>query len=170
MGSTITASTSGWANTPTSYNVQIRVSRTGSAPGPTSELVASSGGSSSVTATIEAIVGNAPIYGAFATATNSAGTSSTVSSGTITATAPPPSFPFFPPFFPFFPSFAPTPVAPTPVAPTPVAPTPVAPTPVAPTPVAPTLYRCSGADVSNYSFTGCSFIGDCRPFASQGPC
>jgi hypothetical protein len=166
-GSTITASTSGWSGSPTSYNVFITVTRNGSVPTSTSELVNSSGGSSSVTATLENTVGAK--YGAFATATNSTGTSSTVSSGIITVTAPPPSFPFFPPFFPYFPTFAPTPVAPTPVAPTPVAPTPVAPTPVAPTPVAPTLYKCSGADVTS-GVPGCSFIGGCSAFGSQGPC
>lgn len=77
VGSTITASTSGWANTPTSYNVYITTALSPNTPTAYDSVVASSGGGSSVSYTIPSSAGIAPVnlYRAFATASNSAGTS-----------------------------------------------------------------------------------------------
>jgi hypothetical protein len=88
-GSVITASTSGWSGSPTSYDVFITTTTSGT-PTSSSTRVSSSGGSSSTTYTITASDATSPvnIFRAFATASNSAGTSSTAqSSNTITATA-----------------------------------------------------------------------------------
>lgn len=90
-GSVITASTSGWSGSPTSYDVYITTALSPTIPTSGSTRVASSGGGSSTTYTITSSDAIAPvnIFRAFATASNSAGTSSTVqSSNTITATAP----------------------------------------------------------------------------------
>jgi hypothetical protein len=90
-GSVITASTSGWSGSPTSYDVYITTALSPTIPTSGSSRVASSGGGSSTTYTITSSDAIAPvnIFRAFATASNSAGTSSTVqSSNTITATAP----------------------------------------------------------------------------------
>ena len=89
-GSVITASTSGWSGSPTSYDVYITTALFPSIPTSGSSRVASSGGGSSTTYTITSSDAIAPvnIFRAFATASNSAGTSSTVqSSNTITSTA-----------------------------------------------------------------------------------
>jgi len=89
-GSVITASTSGWSGSPTSYDVYITTALSPTVPTSGSSRVASSGGGSSTTYTITSSDAIAPvnIFRAFATASNSAGTSSTVqSSNTITATA-----------------------------------------------------------------------------------
>lgn len=89
-GSVITASTSGWSGSPTSYDVYITTALSPTVPTSGSTRVASSGGGSSTTYTITSSDAIAPvnIFRAFATASNSAGTSSTVqSSNTITATA-----------------------------------------------------------------------------------
>jgi hypothetical protein len=88
-GSVITASTSGWSGSPTSYDVFITTTTSGT-PTSSSTRVSSSGGASSTAYTITASDASSPvnIFRAFATASNSAGTSSTAqSSNTITATA-----------------------------------------------------------------------------------
>ncbi len=90
-GSVITASTSGWSGSPTSYDVYITTALSPTVPTSGSTRVASSGGGSSTTYTITSSDAIAPvnIFRAFATASNSGGTSATVqSSNTITATAP----------------------------------------------------------------------------------
>ncbi len=87
-GSTITASTSGWSGSPTSYDVYITTALSPSIPTSSSSRVASSGGGSSTTYTITSFDTVSPvnIFRAFATASNSAGTSGVVqSSNTITA-------------------------------------------------------------------------------------
>lgn len=88
-GSVITASTSGWAGSPTSYSVVIRTSLSPNAPTESSTIVANSiGGASECQYTITTFDAVSPvnIFKAFAVASNSAGTSAVVSSGTITAT------------------------------------------------------------------------------------
>lgn len=87
-GSTITASTSGWSGSPTSYDVYITTALSPNIPTSSSSRVASSGGGSSTTYTITSFDTVSPvnIFRAFATASNSAGTSGVVqSSNTITA-------------------------------------------------------------------------------------
>ena len=87
-GSTITASTSGWSGSPTSYDVYITTALSPSIPTSSSSRVSSSGGGSSTTYTITSFDTLSPvnIFRAFATASNSAGTSGVVqSSNTITA-------------------------------------------------------------------------------------
>jgi Fibronectin type III domain len=89
-GSVITASTSGWSGSPTSYDVYITTALSPNIPTSSSTRVASSGGSSSTSYTITSSDAVSPvnIFRAFATATNSGGTSGTVqSSNTITTTA-----------------------------------------------------------------------------------
>ena len=88
VGSTITASTSGWLNTPTSYDVFITTALNPNTPTQFDTRVASSGGGSSVSYTLPPGAGIAPVnrYRAFATASNSAGTSSTVQSTTVITT------------------------------------------------------------------------------------
>lgn len=88
-GSIITASTSGWANSPTSYNVFITSSSSGT-PTSLSTKVSSSSGASSTTYTITDYDAASPAnnFKAFATATNSAGTSGTVESGNIITATP----------------------------------------------------------------------------------
>jgi len=88
-GSVITASTSGWSGSPTSYSVVIRTAIHPSIPTATSDIVSFSvGGASECTYTITTYDATAPvnIFKAFATASNSAGSSLVVSSGTISAT------------------------------------------------------------------------------------
>jgi hypothetical protein len=89
-GSIITASTSGWSGSPTSYDVYITTALSPNIPTSSSSRVASSGGGSSTTYTITSSDAISPvnIFRAFATASNSAGTSGTVqSSNTITTTS-----------------------------------------------------------------------------------
>jgi len=88
VGSTITASTSGWLNTPTSYDVFITTALNPNTPTAFDTRVASSGGGSSVSYTIPSAAGITPVnrYRAFATASNSAGTSSIVQSTTVITT------------------------------------------------------------------------------------
>ena len=90
-GDTITASTSGWENNPTSYNVKI-IAKAGSVPQSISDGVELRNGTSPQSYTVDASdVENGIRYRAFATATNSAGTSNPVaSSGYATATVNPP--------------------------------------------------------------------------------
>jgi hypothetical protein len=89
-GSVITASTSGWTNSPTSYDVYITTALSPNIPTSSSSRVASSGGGSSTTYTITASDAVSPvnIFRAFATASNAGGTGGPVqSSNTITASA-----------------------------------------------------------------------------------
>lgn len=90
--SVITASTSGWSGSPTSYDVYITTALSPNIPTSSSSRVASSNGGSSTTYTITSSDAISPvnIFRAFATASNSAGTSGTVqSSNTITTQATP---------------------------------------------------------------------------------
>ena len=84
-GTSITATTSGWTGSPTSYSVNIR--RSISSPVLSSDFSVASSTTSSVSYTITVTDANPPpyIYKAFATATNSGGTSSIVSSSEITS-------------------------------------------------------------------------------------
>lgn len=84
--STITATSSGWSGSPTSYYTEIRTS-TGVSVSQTDSLVASSN-SNSVSYVIPYSAGISPVnlYRAFAYASNANGQSSTVSSNTITTT------------------------------------------------------------------------------------
>jgi hypothetical protein len=87
-GSTITASTSGWSGSPTSYDVFITTALSPNIPTSSSSRVASSNGATSTSYTITSFDTVSPvnIFRAFATASNSAGTSGIVqSSNTITA-------------------------------------------------------------------------------------
>ncbi|NDB60324.1 hypothetical protein EB001_17995 [bacterium] len=88
-GSVITASTSGWSGSPTSYDVYITTALSPNIPTSNSSRVASSNGASSTTYTITSSDAISPvnIFRAFATASNGGGTSGTVqSSNTISAT------------------------------------------------------------------------------------
>lgn len=91
-GSVITATTSGWANSPTSYDVYITTALSPNTPTSSSSRVASSDGGLDTTATYTITSSDAispvNVFRAFATASNSAGTSGTVqSSNTITTQA-----------------------------------------------------------------------------------
>ena len=92
-GSTITASTSGWSGSPTSYDVYITTALSPSIPTSSSTRVSSSGGGSSTSYTITSSDAVSPvnIFRAFATASNSAGTSGTVQSSNIITTQSAPS-------------------------------------------------------------------------------
>jgi len=87
-GTTLTATTSGWSGSPTSYNVYIYAS-TSNPPTMSSTLKASST-SSSVSYTVTTSDASAPAYyfKAFATATNAAGTSSIAQSNVILSSLP----------------------------------------------------------------------------------
>jgi len=91
-GSVITASTSGWANSPTSYDVYITTALSPNIPTSSSTRVATNSPNTSTTAsytiTSSDAVSPVNIFRAFATASNTGGTSGTVqSSNTITATS-----------------------------------------------------------------------------------
>ena len=87
QGTTLTASTTGWSNSPSSYNVRIYASAS-NPPTTSSTLKASSGGSSSVTYTISAADASSGFYfKAFATASNGSGTSAEVGSNVVTSVA-----------------------------------------------------------------------------------
>jgi len=92
-GTTITATTSGWSNSPTSYSVRIYAS-TSNPPTTSSTLMASST-TSSVSYTVTTFDASPPPYyfKAFATATNSAGTSGEVGSNVILSSLGAPSTP-----------------------------------------------------------------------------
>jgi uncharacterized repeat protein (TIGR02543 family) len=112
-GTIITATTSGWSGSPTTYSVRIHAGVDG-VNYPVLKAINSPTSSNTVSYLITAFDAAPPpyIFIARATATNAYGTSSEVQSGTITSydnTSPffPPFFPFFPPFFPFFPPFFP---------------------------------------------------------------
>lgn len=87
-GTTITATTSGWSGSPTSYSVRIYAST--SNPPTTSNLLVASSSSSSVSYTVTTSDASPPAYyfKAFATATNGAGTSSEVGSNVILSSLP----------------------------------------------------------------------------------
>jgi hypothetical protein len=82
-GTSITATTSGWSNSPTSYSVRIYAS-TSSSP-TTSDTLKASSSTSSVSYTVTTFDASPPpfYFRAFATATNAAGTSSEVASNII---------------------------------------------------------------------------------------
>lgn len=84
-GSIITASTSGWANSPTSFDVYITTTTSTSPPTSSDSRVASSGGGSSTTYTITSSDAISPVnrFRAFATATNSGGTGGPVQSAAV---------------------------------------------------------------------------------------
>ena len=79
-GSVITANTSGWSGSPTSYDVYITTTTAVRDPVSTDSRVASSNGLSSVTYTITSSDAISPVnrFRAFATASNTAGTSTPV--------------------------------------------------------------------------------------------
>jgi hypothetical protein len=87
-GSTITASTSGWSGSPTSYDVYITTALSPNTPTSSSTRVASSNGASSTSYTITSSDAISPVnvFRAFATASNSAGTSGTVQSSNVITT------------------------------------------------------------------------------------
>jgi len=92
-GTSITATTSGWSNSPTSYSVRIYASTTN--PPTTSDILKASSSSSSVSYTVTTFDASPPPYyfKAFATATNAAGTSSEVGSNVILSSLGAPSTP-----------------------------------------------------------------------------
>lgn len=91
---TITATTTGWSNSPTSYSVRIYASTT-NPPTTSGVLKADSAGASSVSYTVTTFDASPPPYyfKAFATATNAAGTSSEVGSNVILSSLGAPSTP-----------------------------------------------------------------------------
>ena len=84
-GTTLTASTSGWSGSPTSYFVGIYVSTGTPSPGAAGTTLKTSSSTSSVTYTITSGDATAPPYNfkAFATATNAGGTSDQVESNMV---------------------------------------------------------------------------------------
>ena len=92
-GTSITATTSGWSNSPTSFSVRIYAST--SNPPTTSDILKASSSSSSVSYTVTTFDASPPPYyfKAFATATNAAGTSSEVGSNVILSSLGAPSTP-----------------------------------------------------------------------------
>ena len=92
-GTSITATTSGWSNSPTSYSVRIYASTTN--PPTTSDILKASSSTSSVSYTVTTFDASPPPYyfKAFATATNAAGTSSEVGSNVILSSLGAPSTP-----------------------------------------------------------------------------
>jgi hypothetical protein len=113
-GSIITASTSGWSGSPTSYSTIITTALSPTIPTASSNQVAAGTTSATYTITSNDTISPVNIFRAFTTASNSAGSASVQSSNYITAQgaiAPffPPYFvpPFFPPYFvpPFFPPY-----------------------------------------------------------------
>jgi len=85
-GTVLTASTSGWSDSPTSYNLGLYVSTSNPpSPGATGTVLKTSTTSSSLTYTITDVDAAPPAYyfKAFATATNSAGTSAQAESNVV---------------------------------------------------------------------------------------
>jgi hypothetical protein len=120
-GSVITASTSGWSGSPTSYTTIITTALSPNIPTAASTVVATGTTSATYTITSSDTLAPVNIFRAFTTATNSAGSASVQSTNYITsqgAAAPffPPYFvpPFFPPYFvpPYFPAVS-VPATPT---------------------------------------------------------
>ena len=87
-GTAITATTSGWSGSPTSYSVRIYASTTN--PPTTSNGIKASSSTSSVSYTVTTLDASPPPYyfKAFATATNAAGTSVEVESNVILSSLP----------------------------------------------------------------------------------
>ena len=92
-GTSITATTSGWSNSPTSFSVRIYAST--SNPPTTSDILKASSSSSSISYTVTTFDASPPPYyfKAFATATNAAGTSAEVGSNVILSSLGAPSTP-----------------------------------------------------------------------------
>ena len=92
-GTSITATTSGWSNSPTSYSVRIYAST--SNPPTTSDILKASSTTASVSYTVTTFDASPPAYyfKAFATATNAAGTSGEVGSNVILSSLGAPSTP-----------------------------------------------------------------------------
>ena len=90
-GDLISASTSGWTNSPTTYNITI-VGKNGATPSSITDGSVLSSSSSNPSYTVTGSdVSNAVRYRSFATATNSGGTSNIVASSSVaTATVDPP--------------------------------------------------------------------------------
>ncbi len=87
QGTTLTASTTGWSGSPSSFNVRIYASAS-NPPTTSSTLKASSGGSSSVTYTISPSDASSGLFfRAFATASNGSGASAEVASNVVTSVA-----------------------------------------------------------------------------------
>jgi hypothetical protein len=87
QGTILTASTTGWSGSPSSYNVRIYASAS-NPPTTSSTLKASSGGSSSVTYTISpSDASSGFFFKAFATASNGSGASVEVGSNVVTSVA-----------------------------------------------------------------------------------
>ena len=94
-GTSITATTTGWSNSPTSYSVGIYASTGTPSPGATGTVLKTSNSptsSNTVSYTITTSDASAPAYNfiAYATATNAGGTSSQVGSNMITSYIPAP--------------------------------------------------------------------------------
>ena len=87
QGTQLTATTTGWSGSPSSYNVRIYASAS-NPPTTSSTLKASSSGASSVTYTISATDASSGFFfKAFATATNASGASAEVGSNVVTSVA-----------------------------------------------------------------------------------
>jgi hypothetical protein len=86
-GTQLTASTSGWTGSPTSYAIGIYASTSTPSPGAIGTVLKASSTTSSVTYTISASDATPPAYyfKAFATATNAGGTSDQVESNLVTS-------------------------------------------------------------------------------------
>jgi hypothetical protein len=84
-GTTLTATTSGWSGSPTSYFVGIYASTATPSPGAIGTVLKASSSTASVTYTITSGDASPPAYNfkAFATATNAGGTSDQVESNTV---------------------------------------------------------------------------------------
>jgi hypothetical protein len=84
-GTTLTASTSGWSGSPTSYSIGIYASTATPSPGAIGTVLKASSSTSSVTYTISSGDATAPAYNfkAFATATNTGGTSDQAESNVV---------------------------------------------------------------------------------------
>ena len=106
-GSIITASTSGWSGSPTSYSTTITTALSPNIPTASSSQVATGTTSATYTITSSDTISPVNIFRAFTTASNSAGSASIQSSNYITAQGA--AAPFFPPYFvpPFFPPYFP---------------------------------------------------------------
>jgi hypothetical protein len=105
-GSVITASTSGWSGSPTSYSTIITTALSPNIPTASSTQVATGTTSATYTITSSDTISPVNIFRAFTTASNSAGSASIQSSNYITSQGA--AAPFFPPFFPpYFPPFFP---------------------------------------------------------------
>ena len=175
-GTIITATTTGWSDSPTSYSVGIYASIGTPSPGAIGTTLKTSNSptsSNTVSYTITTGDATSPAYNfmAYATATNAGGTSTQVSSNMITsyiATPTPVPVPTPVPTPTPQPIPVPVPVAPTPqpVAPTPIpqpipVPVPVAPAPSpvapSPTPVSSSSRLCTSQNVVNgICSPGCS--------------